>query len=101
MGEKSGKGWKDGGGNAFKHGLEEMMAAGGATTGSRTMLDALVPAAEALIGGKGFAGAKDAAVAGCEATRNMKPRAGRSENVPEAMWKSVPDPGAKAASLVF
>merc|ERR1712194_674366 len=46
---KSGKTWKDGGGQALMAGLEQMMAAGGAQVGSRTMLDALVPAAQALI----------------------------------------------------
>merc|ERR1711948_224018 len=84
--EKSGKGWKDGGGNAFKHGLNAMMAAGGATTGSRTMLDALVPAADALVAGGGWADAKNAACTGAEATKTMPPRAGRSENVPESAW---------------
>lgn len=93
--------WAACGPKAFMDGLEAMMAAGGARTGSRTMLDALVPAAEALIAGKGFAGAAAAAEAGAESTKNMLPRAGRSENVPESVWKNVPDPGAKAVALVF
>lgn len=95
------KTWAEGGGQALMHGLEAMMAAGGATTGSRTMLDAFVPAAQAIIDGKGLAGASAAAAAGVEATKTMTPRAGRSENVPESMWKSVPDPGAKAVSIAF
>jgi len=93
--------WAADGPKAFLDGLQAMMDAGGATTGSRTMLDALVPAAEALIAGKGLAGAKAAAEAGCEATKTMAPRAGRSENVPESAWRSVEDPGARAAALVF
>merc|ERR1712046_476888 len=92
---------KEQGPKAFMDGLQAMMAAGGAKTGSRTMLDALVPAAEALLADKGFAGAKTAAEEGCTATKTMPPRAGRSENVPESMWKSVEDPGAKAVALVF
>merc|ERR1712048_608120 len=92
--------WEKGGPQAFMDGLDAMMAAGGASTGSRTMLDALVPAAKALVAGKGFAGAKVAAEQGALATKTMAPRAGRSENVPESVWKGVEDPGAKAAALV-
>lgn len=100
--EKSGKkSWKEQGPKAFMDGLKEMMEAGGASTGSRTMLDALVPAAEALLADKGFAGAKAAAEEGSAATKTMVPRAGRSENVPEKVWKGVEDPGAKAVALVF
>jgi len=100
--QKSGKKtWADGGGQAFMDGLQAMMDAGGASTGSRTMLDALVPAAKALADGKGFAAASEAATAGMEATKTMAPLAGRTENVPESVWRNVPDPGAKAAAIVF
>mmetsp|Transcript_105135 Transcript_105135/g.327774 ORF Transcript_105135/g.327774 Transcript_105135/m.327774 type:complete len:204 (-) Transcript_105135:90-701(-) len=95
------KAWSEAGAQAFMDGLQAMMDAGGAKQGSRTMLDALVPAAKALLEGRGLAGAKEAAVAGAEATKDMVPRAGRSENVPESMWKSVVDPGAQAAAIVF
>jgi dihydroxyacetone kinase len=93
--------WAEGGGQALTDGLQAMMDAGGATTGKRTMLDALVPAAQAIKDGKGLAGAKEAAVVGAEWTKSMVPRAGRSENVPETVWKSVPDPGAKAVAIAF
>lgn len=93
--------WESGGAEAFRDGLQAMMDAGGASTGSRTMLDALVPASEALLAGRGFAGAKEAAGSGALATKNMAPRAGRSENVPEKAWRGVEDPGARAAALVF
>ncbi|CAK9044487.1 Dihydroxyacetone kinase (DHA kinase) (Glycerone kinase) [Durusdinium trenchii] len=86
---------------AFKAGLQAMMDAGGASPGSRTMLDALVPAADALIEEKGLTGAAAAAKEGCEATKSMKPKAGRSENMPESVLKGVPDPGAKAVELLF
>lgn len=39
-------------GMALSAGIEKMSLYGGASVGMRTMLDALVPAAEALIAGK-------------------------------------------------
>eukprot|EP00747_Dinoflagellata_sp_TGD_P064877 gnl/TRDRNA2_/TRDRNA2_154102_c1_seq1.p2 gnl/TRDRNA2_/TRDRNA2_154102_c1~~gnl/TRDRNA2_/TRDRNA2_154102_c1_seq1.p2 ORF type:complete len:268 (+),score=73.73 gnl/TRDRNA2_/TRDRNA2_154102_c1_seq1:120-806(+) len=93
--------WAVSGAEAFADGLDAMMDAGGAKPGSRTMLDALVPAAEALAAGKGFAGAKAAAAEGSEKTKSMAPKAGRTENVPEKKWKGVPDPGSVAAAKVF
>lgn len=99
--ESGKKSWADGGPQAFMAGLKAMMDAGGASKGSRTMLDALVPAAEALVAGKGLAGAKDAAQAGADATKDMVPGAGRSENVPKEKWSGVPDPGAVAAAKAF
>mmetsp|Transcript_92948 Transcript_92948/g.240096 ORF Transcript_92948/g.240096 Transcript_92948/m.240096 type:complete len:634 (-) Transcript_92948:176-2077(-) len=96
-----GKAWAEAGPQAFMDGLQAMMDAGGARTGSRTMLDALVPAAEALVAGKGLVGAKEAAEAGAKATGSMAPKAGRAENVPESAWRGVEDPGAKAASIAF
>jgi dihydroxyacetone kinase len=99
---KSGKkSWAEGGSQAFQDGLQAMMDAGGAKAGSRTMLDALLPAAQALTDGKGLAGAKQAAEQGVEATKTMPPRAGRSENVPESAWKGVADPGAQAVAIAL
>jgi len=100
-GSLAGKTWAEAGPEAFMDGLKAMMEAGGAAAGSRTMLDALLPAAEALLAGKGLAGARDAAVAGAEATKEMAPKAGRSENVPESVWRGIVDPGAQAAAIVF
>jgi len=94
-------GWKDAGGKAFMAGLQAMMDAGGASKGSRTMLDALVPAAEALANGKSLAEAAAAAASGAEATKNMVPKAGRSENVPESAWRGNADPGAQAGQIFF
>jgi dihydroxyacetone kinase len=93
--------WAACGPKAFRDGLQAMMDAGGASPGSRTMLDALVPAADELLAGKGFAGAKAAAEAGAVATKTMLPKAGRSENVPESVWRGNEDPGARAVALVF
>lgn len=93
--------WKSDGAKAFRQGLQEMMDAGGAKPGMRTMLDALVPAADALVEGQGFAAAQSAAEHGAAATKTMKAKAGRSENVPDKVLKGTPDPGAVAASKVF
>merc|ERR1740138_964595 len=60
--KKSGGGsWAAQGPKAFKDGLQAMMDAGGASAGARTMLDALLPAADALLAGNGFSGASKAA----------------------------------------
>lgn len=100
--ETSGKkDWKGGGAKALMDGLKAMMEAGGAVRGSRTMLDALVPAAEALLANGGLSAAKEAAAGGAESTKDMAPRAGRSENVPESVWRGVTDPGAQAVAIVF
>merc|ERR1711971_688483 len=50
--------WSDAGPKAFRDGLQAMMDAGGASLGSRTMLDALVPAAEEFLAGGSFEGAR-------------------------------------------
>jgi len=93
--------WQDAGGKAFMAGLQAMMDAGGASEGSRTMLDALVPAAKALADGKSLSEAAAAAASGAEATKTMVPRAGRSENVPESAWRGNADPGAQAGQIFF
>jgi len=100
--ETSGKkDWKEGGANALMDGLKAMMEAGGASRGSRTMLDALLPAAEALLAKGSLSAAKEAAASGAESTKEMVPRAGRAENVPESVWRGVTDPGAQAVAIVF
>lgn len=93
--------WKSEGAKAFRQGLQEMMDAGGAKPGMRTMLDALVPAADVLVEGKGFAAAHAAAEIGANSTKTMKARAGRAENVPDNVLQGIPDPGAVAVAKVF
>lgn len=88
---------------ALKAGYEGMMALGGAAPGDRTMLDALVPAAQALADTRGDAPARiaamhEAAIAGAEATRTMLPRRGRSSYLGERTT-GHPDPGAVAVSI--
>jgi dihydroxyacetone kinase len=71
------------------------------------MLDALIPAAEAidrvaLAGGTmaaALAAAADAAEAGAEATRTMSAGAGRASYVPQETVAAVPDPGAKGVAF--
>ncbi|MCX8253530.1 Dihydroxyacetone kinase [Beijerinckiaceae bacterium RH CH11] len=86
---------------AVKHGIERMQVHGGAKAGDRTMLDALIPAAEALASGT----PKDAAAAaqrGAEATASMrKAGAGRSTYLAAASLEGHPDPGAVAVAKAF
>ena len=93
--------WSESGGAALQAGLDAMMAAGGAQEGYRTMLDSLCPAARVLKDGGDLAAALAAAEAGAEKTKSMAARAGRSENVPEAVLKDTPDPGAVAVVKVI
>jgi len=69
------------------------------------MLDAIVPASEALHEAAAHNAsaaecarrAIDAAERGAEATKAMRAHAGRTAYVPEANQKGVPDPGAMGA----
>jgi len=91
---------------AFVVGVEAVSCYGGATEGDRTMLDAMVPAAQAMrtaaLGGASFAeaihAAAAAAEAGAEKTKLMLGAAGRSSYVPADNLKGVPDPGAMAVA---
>ena len=66
------------------------------------MIDALLPAANALKAGEKLAAAAAAARRGSDSTASMKiARAGRSSYVPEAALQGVPDPGAVAMASVF
>ena len=65
--------------SALRAGTERMKFYGGANRGDRTMLDALLPAVEALEAGGDLVAAADAARSGAAATAGMtKARAGRS-----------------------
>ena len=91
---------------ALAAGCEGIAALGGAGRGDRTMLDALLPAAdaleEALRAGQGGAQAFDATLAaardGVEATRAMTARLGRSSYLGERV-RTHPDPGAAAVTV--
>lgn len=84
----------------------DAMARYGPGPGARTMMDALVPAAEAATaaaaaGGSGVAVAAAAATAatgGADTTRGMAALAGRASYVPASALGDSPDPGAVAAA---
>ena len=84
---------------ALKAGLARMMEYGGANHGDRTMIDALLPALNAL---PDLAKAANAARAGADATANMlSARAGRSTYVSADKLKGFNDPGAEAVALLL
>ncbi|WP_228992159.1 dihydroxyacetone kinase subunit DhaL [Streptomyces sp. DH8] len=82
---------------AFAAGVAAVGQLGGAQAGDKTMLDALLPAAEALA--LSFDGAAEAARAGAEATVPMRARKGRASYLGE---RSVghQDPGAASSALL-
>ncbi|SCE28729.1 dihydroxyacetone kinase, C-terminal domain [Streptomyces sp. DpondAA-F4a] len=74
-----------------------MAQLGGAKAGDKTMLDALLPAVEAL--GESVGAAGDAALAGALATVPLRARKGRASYLGE---RSIghEDPGAASAALL-
>ena len=83
---------------AFAAGCDGIAALGGARPGDRTMLDALLPASEALLAGHSIADAAAAAREGAARTANMAPRRGRSSYLGERVI-GRPDPGAEAVAV--
>jgi dihydroxyacetone kinase len=91
---------------AFRAGCEGIMELGGARPGDRTMLDALVPASEALQAGldagleplAALREAARAARAGAKATALLSARRGRSSYLGERVL-GCPDPGAVAVAI--
>ncbi|WP_306319732.1 MULTISPECIES: dihydroxyacetone kinase subunit DhaL [unclassified Streptomyces] len=84
---------------ALKTGVDAVAALGGAAPGDKTMLDALVPAVDAL--GEGdFAAARSAAEHGAEATTPLQARKGRASYLGE---RSIghQDPGATSSALLI
>uniref|UniRef100_A0A7S1UJS1 Dihydroxyacetone kinase n=1 Tax=Phaeomonas parva TaxID=124430 RepID=A0A7S1UJS1_9STRA len=80
---------------------EKVIMYGGAQPGMRTLVDSLLPAAQALSSGASVTEAAAAALSGAEATTGMTAGAGRSSYVPEELLKTVPDPGAMAVAYCF
>ncbi|MFF4755039.1 dihydroxyacetone kinase subunit DhaL [Streptomyces sp. NPDC002514] len=82
---------------ALRAGVEGVMALGGAAPGDKTMIDALLPAVDAL--GDGFAAARAAAEAGAVATTPLQARKGRASYLGE---RSIghQDPGATSSALL-
>ncbi|WP_411903551.1 dihydroxyacetone kinase subunit DhaK [Methylorubrum thiocyanatum] len=82
-------------------GLDRVCEVGGAGRGSRTMLDAAIPAVEALAA-SGLGAAARAAWAGAEATAGMeRAGTGRSSYLASGDLKGHPDPGAVAVATAF
>lgn len=86
--------------DALKAGLRRMQDVGGAQLGDRTMIDALLPALNALPRGLGAAAA--AAREGATGTASMaRAKAGRSTYVNEDELRGHVDPGAEAVARLF
>ena len=83
---------------ALRAGVDGVMALGGAAPGDKTMIDALVPAVDAL--GDGFAAARAAAEEGAVATTPLQARKGRASYLGE---RSIghQDPGATSSALLI
>lgn len=83
---------------ALRVGVDAVMTLGGAAPGDKTMIDALVPAVDAL--GDSFAAARTAAEEGAVATTPLQARKGRASYVGE---RSIghQDPGATSAALLI
>jgi dihydroxyacetone kinase len=93
---------------AFREGVSAVSFYGGAREGSRTMLDALVPASAAIVaggsssGGTDVPGAASSARAGADATATMElAEAGRSNYLSSDVLFGTPDPGAVAVAVVL
>ncbi|AVV46403.1 dihydroxyacetone kinase subunit DhaL [Streptomyces sp. ID05-04B] len=84
-------------GEALRAGVDAVMQLGGAAPGDKTMIDALVPAVDALA--EGFAAARSAAGQGAVATTPLQARKGRASYLGE---RSIghQDPGATSAALL-
>ncbi|KAJ3558045.1 hypothetical protein NPX13_g9801 [Xylaria arbuscula] len=75
-----------------------------AKVGDRTVMDTLIPFAEGLAANGKFDEGVDAAVAGAEKTKTLKPRLGRATYVgagQDANQEMPPDPGAWGAMVVI
>ncbi|MFH9990048.1 dihydroxyacetone kinase subunit DhaL [Streptomyces luteogriseus] len=83
---------------ALRAGVDAVMTLGGAAPGDKTMIDALVPAVDAL--GESFTAARTAAEEGAVATTPLQARKGRASYLGE---RSIghQDPGATSAALLI
>ncbi|CAB9526224.1 Triokinase/FMN cyclase [Seminavis robusta] len=83
-------------------GTDAIILYGGANVGSRTMLDALVPASNTLVSSKSLADSAAKAKEGADNTASLKAAsAGRSNYLSEETLEGTPDPGAIAVALVL
>jgi dihydroxyacetone kinase len=92
----SGKDWIA----SLKVGLDRIRQVGGAEPGDRTMIDALVPALDALP--QGVEAAAKAARKGADFTGTIRrARAGRASYISEEWLQGNNDPGAEAVARLF
>lgn len=85
---------------ALKSGLDRIQQVGGAQLGDRTMIDALLPALEALP--NGIADAAIAARKGAEKTATItRAKAGRASYIAAEQLAGHNDPGAEAVAVLF
>lgn len=94
--------------SAFEAGLAGVQAQSKARVGDKTLIDALVPAVQALRKaavrgdsiGEAFRAAAEAAEQGAMSTKGLQARFGRAKNIKEKSIGSQ-DPGATSVSLIF
>jgi len=86
-------------GAALQRGAQAVTRVGGAEVGDRTFLDALVPAADALLAGRSLGDAARAADQGAGSTAQLVGRRGRSRYLGQRAL-GAPDPGAVAVALL-
>jgi len=86
-------------GAALQRGAQAVTRVGGAEVGDRTFLDALVPAADALLAGRSLDDAGRAADEGARSTAQLVGRRGRSRYLGDRAL-GAPDPGAVAVALL-
>ena len=89
---------------AFAKGLESVEANTGARVGDKTLMDALIPAVEAMKGkadvAELFNAAAAAAAAGAESTVGLKAKYGRARNLGDKSVGSK-DAGATSDAMIF
>jgi dihydroxyacetone kinase len=87
---------------AMAEGTKRMREYGGARPGDRTMIDALAPAADALLQSGALAQAAAAAHDGARRTATMtRAQAGRAAQLSAEVLTGVPDPGAVAVAAIL
>lgn len=92
--------------SVFQAGLEEIEFATRARVGGKTLMDALIPATEAIVAAQTngtaalFQAAADAASAGAEATKQMRATFGRAKNLGDRSIGPM-DAGAASMATIF
>lgn len=84
----------------FRAGVEAVKSRGKSDVGAKTMLDVLVPVAEALEAGADLASVKETADTALAATKDMKATKGRASFLGERSIGHI-DPGARSSQLLI